>query len=177
MRYVDLDIPPLMTVASYYLRTLFGERVAVLHDLPESGPIRVEQSAVLPNWRIADVQGPFDVFVNTYSFQEMEPDVVAHYITQVAAKDVEYVVSLNSRHGKPKLSDGHAIGVADPVTSSYVVPQFESHGYTLLRRYGSPLLNSEGELTVLRRTDRLRASRRRALPRRVVNRARSIVRR
>ena len=24
MRYVDLDIPPLLTVASYYLRTLYG---------------------------------------------------------------------------------------------------------------------------------------------------------
>ena len=63
MRYVDLDIPPLLTVAAYYLRTLFGDRVATADDLPETGPVTVHQSAVLPNWRIADVQGPFDVFV------------------------------------------------------------------------------------------------------------------
>ena len=101
---------------------------------------------MLPNWRLADVQGPFDVFVNSFSFQEMEPDVVEHYISLVAAKDVEFVVSLNSRRGKPKLSDGHKIGVRDPVTSSFVVEQFEKRGYTLLRRHDSPLVSSAGQL-------------------------------
>ena len=56
---------------------------------------------------IADLAGPFDVFVNSFSFQEMEPDVVEHYVSQVASKQVSYVVSLNSRKGKPKIVDGH----------------------------------------------------------------------
>jgi hypothetical protein len=56
---------------------------------------------VLPNWRIEDITGAFDVFVNAFSFQEMEPDVVAHYIATVAAKNPSYVVSLNSKAGKP----------------------------------------------------------------------------
>ena len=153
VRYVDLDIPPLLTVASYYLRTIFGDRVAIPDDLPEKGPLGVEGSAVLPNWRIGDVAGPFDVFVNAFSFQEMEPHVVANYIEQVVGRDVEYVVSLNSRDGKPRLSDGAAIGVQDAVTSQFIVEAFESRGYRLLKRYGSPLIESAGELTVLRRTD------------------------
>lgn len=155
VRYVDVDIPPLLTVSSYYLRTLFGDRVAIPGDVPETGPITVERSAVLPNWRIGDIVGPFDLFINAYSFQEMEPHVVDNYIEQVVGRDVEFVVSLNSRNGKPKLSDGAAIGVADPVTSQFIVDGFESRGYTLLKRYGAPLIESAGELTVLRRTDRI----------------------
>ena len=57
---------------------------------------------MLPSWRIDDVDGPFDLFVNCFSFQEMEPDVVVNYVAKVAEKDVEWVVSLNSRKGKPK---------------------------------------------------------------------------
>ena len=152
-RYVDLDIPPLMTVASYYLRTLFGDRVQVADELPERGPVSIEGSGVLPNWRIGDVQDPFDVFLNAFSFQEMEPDVVSHYIELVAAKDITHVVSLNSRKGKNRLSEGATIGVEEPVTSDFIVAEFERRGFTLLERYGSPLLHSAGELAVLRRTD------------------------
>ena len=99
--YVDLDLPPLTTVASFYLRTLFGDRVTIADDtIAETGPIELAGSACLPNWRIGDVAGPFDVFVNSFSFQEMEPDVVEAYVREVAAKDVAYVVSLNSILGK-----------------------------------------------------------------------------
>jgi hypothetical protein len=148
VRYVDLDIPPLMTVASYYLRELFGDRVDVYDD-DWSGRVGTDQSAVLPAWRIDDVDGPFDVFVNTFSFQEMEPHVVANYVAKVAEKDVSYVVSLNSRRGKPKAIDG-GIGVVEQVTSARIVEMFAGHGYELLGTYGAPYLRSAGELTVLR---------------------------
>ncbi len=116
VRYVDLDIPPLLTVASYYLRELFGERIDVYDDA-WAGRVGPDRSAVLPSWRIDDVDGPFDLFVNCFSFQEMEPHVVANYVAKVAEKDVSYVVSLNSRKGKPKASDG-GIGVVEQVTSA-----------------------------------------------------------
>jgi len=151
-RYINLDLPPLTTVSSFYLRTLFGARVAVYDDtIGDTGPIEVDASASLPNWRIGDVAGPFDVFVNSFSFQEMEPDVVAHYVAAVAAKDVAYVVSMNSRVGKPVAASDDAIGVIDPVTSDRIVALFEASGYDLLARYGDPLIQSAGELVVLRR--------------------------
>jgi hypothetical protein len=105
---------------------------------------------VLPPWRIDDVSGPFDVFVNCFSFQEMEPHVVANYIAKVAAKDVSYVVSLNSRYGKPK-ADESEIGVVEQVTSASIVTMFEQHGYELCRAYGQPHIRSAGELVVLRK--------------------------
>lgn len=159
-RYVDLDIPPLLTVATYYLSTLFGSaRVLTPDEIPADGPVTVPRSGCVPNWRTVDVTGPFDVFVNSYSFQEMEPDVVANYIAAISEIGVTYVVSLNSRHGKPRheaaaTPDGSGAstpGVLDPVTSTRIVAMFEQHGYELLGRYGAPLIYSAGELTVLRR--------------------------
>jgi putative sugar O-methyltransferase len=148
VRYVDLDIPPLMTVATYYLRELFGDRVDV-YDEAWSGPVGPDRSAVLPPWRIEDVEGPFDVFMNSFSFQEMEPHVVANYVTKVAEKDVSYVVSLNSRKGKRK-AEGGGIGVLEQVTSAHIIEMFEGRGYELVRTYGSPHLRGAGELAVLR---------------------------
>jgi putative sugar O-methyltransferase len=151
-RYVNLDLPPLLTVSSYYLDGLFGDRVTVYDDaVADTGPVELPASGCLPNWRIADVPGPFDVFVNSFSFQEMEPDVVEHYVSYVAAKRVSYVVSLNSRVGKPKATAANEIGVAEQVTSSRIIALFEARGYELVGRYGEPLLQSSGELAILRR--------------------------
>ncbi|HZO64017.1 MAG TPA: putative sugar O-methyltransferase [Kribbellaceae bacterium] len=154
-RYVNLDIPPLMTVSSYYLTTLFGDRVATYDaDMVAAGELELGTSAVLPNWRITNVRDDFDVFVNSYSFQEMEPHVVEHYIDAVAEAGVEYVVSLNSRHGKPRSDergDRHWGGVIEPVTSQLIVDLFSARGYRLAGRYNAPLIYSAGELVVLRK--------------------------
>lgn len=154
-RYVDLDLPPLLTVASYYLTELFGEeRVQVSDDLlAGTGPLHVTGSAVLPHWRVADLQGSFDVFVNSYSFQEMEPDVVEHYIDQVARLGVAHVVSLNSREGKPKAATAGEWGALEPVTSALLVELLTTRGYTLVGQYDDPLVRTAAQLNVLTRSD------------------------
>ncbi|MEO7754207.1 MAG: putative sugar O-methyltransferase [Terracoccus sp.] len=150
--YVDVDIPPLLTVASWYLRELFGDRVGVYgDDVAASGPIPVSGSAVLPNYRLPDLEAEFDVFVNSYSFQEMEPDVVENYVDLVVARGVTWVVSLNSRRGKQLKSDAEEVGVLDPVTSARIIEMFERRGFDLLAAYDSPLIYSAGQLAVLRR--------------------------
>jgi putative sugar O-methyltransferase len=156
-RYVNLDIPPLLTVASYYLTTLFGERVRIPDAMDDPVDDAVDdavdpaQSACLPNWRLPDVRGPFDVFVNSFSFQEMEPHVVDHYVGMVSDIGVTYVVSLNSREGKRRATAGTEGGVLDPVTSDLIIEQFGRRGYTVCGRYGEPLIRSAGELVVLER--------------------------
>ena len=152
-RYVDVDIPPLLTVASYYLTELFGsDRVKIFDEsVADEGPIDVPQSGVLPNWRIEDITGEFDLFVNAFSFQEMEPDVVAHYVAVVAAKNPKYVVSLNSKLGKPVAKKEKEWGVMEQVTSSMIAEMFGKHGYKVLGRYGRPLILSAGELVVMGR--------------------------
>jgi putative sugar O-methyltransferase len=151
-RYVNCDIPPLLSVSSYYLTELFGhERVLTYDDrVPDMGPIEVPRSACLPNWRIGDLVGDFDVFLNSFSFQEMEPHVVEAYADAVAAIGVSYVVSLNSRRGKP-VSVGDEVGVRQQVDSSMLIAMFESRGYELCATYNRPLLVSQGELAILKR--------------------------
>ena len=151
-RYVNCDIPPLLAISSYYLTELFGdERVLTFDDrVADLGPIEVTRSACLPNWRIADLVGDFDVFVNSFSFQEMEPHVVERYADTVAALGVRYVVSLNSRRGKP-IAAGDTLGVKRQVVSSMVIEMFERRGYQLCGAYNAPLLQSQGELAVMKR--------------------------
>jgi putative sugar O-methyltransferase len=151
-RYVNLDIPPLLTVAAYYLTTVLGgRRVTTPDQAPAVGPITVGGAACLPNWRLTDVSGPFDVFVNTYSFQEMEPPVVDHYAEAIADKQVTYVLSLNSILGKPKAAAGKDGGVLDPVTSTTIIKLFEQRGYSLLATYRDPLIVSAGEIAIMQR--------------------------
>lgn len=154
-RYVDLDIPPLMTVASWYLHHLFPDRpLGFLDDVPASGSFTVGTSAVLPNYRIEDLQDEFDVFVNTFSFQEMEPDVVQRYIDQVCAKGVKYVVSLNSLHGKRKAAaEGDMWAALDPVRTPDIVRWFTERGFELVGEYTNPMVRSAAKLVVLRRVD------------------------
>ena len=150
--YTDLDMPPLLTVASSYLDMLFADRVATYETLPEAGPLWVDGSACLPNWRIRDLRGPFDVFVNSFSFQEMEPEVVERYATDVAALEPTWVVSLNSRAGKPVRDATRPIGVLSPVTSRMIVELFEARGYECIATYADPLLRHQGELAILHRS-------------------------
>ena len=151
-RYVDVDIPPLLTVASYYLTELFGDDRVLTYDdrVADTGPVEVTGSACLPSWRLPDLVGDFDVFWNSFSFQEMEPSVVANYVDRVADLGVRYVVSLNSREGKP-VGDVGEVGVREQVTSRTVIELFEARGYQLQGTYNRPLINSAGELAVLAR--------------------------
>lgn len=152
-RYVNCDIPPLLTVSSYYLTELFGHDRVLTYDerVADDGPIKVDGSACLPNWRIADLQGDYDVFVNCYSFQEMEPPVVERYVDIVAKLGVQYVVSLNSRAGK-KLAEDDGIGVKEQVISSMIIEMFEARGFQLCETYNAPLVQGAAELAILRRT-------------------------
>jgi putative sugar O-methyltransferase len=156
--YVNLDLPPLLTVASSYLDTLFGDRVATYESFAAEGALEVSGSACLPNWRIRDLRAPFDVFLNSFSFQEMEPDVVERYADDVAALEVSWVVSLNSRAGKPVQGEDRPIGVTTPVTSRAIIELFEARGYRCVATYADPLLQHQAELAILRRDGRAAGS-------------------
>lgn len=152
-RYVDLDIPPLLTVSSYYLTELFGEDRVSVYDqqVAQAGEITLPGSGVLPNYRVSDLGGQYDVFVNSYSFQEMEPAVVDHYIGQVCDKGITYACSLNSKDGKPKAAKAGDWGALDPVKSSDIVEMFEKRGLQLVGQYDAPMVRSAGQLNIFKR--------------------------
>jgi putative sugar O-methyltransferase len=152
-RYVDIDIPPLVTVASYYLTELFGADRVQSYDsaIADSGPIEVPGSGVFPSWRIEDVQADFEVFVNSFSFQEMEVDVVDNYIEAVCAKGVKYAVSLNSREGTSRAANAGEWGSLEPVKSADIIGMFEKRGYTLVGQYDTPLVHNGRQVNVLKK--------------------------
>lgn len=133
--YVDVDLPPLCVVANYYLD----------HAIPEGDTLTI------PPWQIGSLDRSADVFVNSYSFQEMEPHVVTNYASHVERIGPKYVVSLNSVGGKRRADPDkpEAGGAVEPVTSEFIVRTFSDLGYRLCGRYQDPLVRSAAEAVVM----------------------------
>lgn len=123
--YVDVDIPPVAAVATWYLCQVLGADGVLDYartrdwekiDLDEM----TTRAAVLCSWQLPRVVGSVDLFVNFISFQEMEPHVVANYAELVAGLGARYLLLRNSPTGKP--------GVREPVvrdTYMKVFPDYE----------------------------------------------------
>ena len=98
------DIPPQLYVSNQYLSAVFGSRVIGYRDAvalePASGrlPAGTEgKIIVLPTWKMpAWSKTPVDVFWNSASFQEMEPDVVLNYLGLVKSMAAKWVY-INAR--------------------------------------------------------------------------------
>ena len=96
IRVIAFDIPPQLYVCSQFLSAVFPNAVVgyeatrtyrALPDLP-SGAIAICGTWLFPLLRGRHV----DLFWNAVSFQEMEPDVVANYLSYVApAADAVYL--------------------------------------------------------------------------------------
>jgi len=155
VQYVDIDIPPLSVVAHYYLSQCFPDRQLLSSlDIRSGSNVTLSPggpSACLSAWDLPAVTGNADLFVNAFSFQEMEPHVVRNYAEQIARLNTRTVVSVNTRAGKPIKGDA-AIGVVEQVTTSSIITTFEQLGYELVGRVGRPAAPPQAELVVLRRS-------------------------
>ncbi|MBF9032833.1 putative sugar O-methyltransferase [Rhodobacterales bacterium HKCCE2091] len=133
-RYIDVDIPPTCLFADYYLEHAC-RAVPLLSsvDAAETGRLSVDELprlACLPNWKIADLDGTVDVFVNFISFQEMEPDVVSNYLAHVTRLSPKWILLRNMREGKQRRSETNPAGVVDPITIDFY--STELTGYELV---------------------------------------------
>ena len=92
------DIPPQLYVANQYLISVFGERAVGYAEavsivpgcaLPDSVRGKI---VILPSWRLPDwPRVRIDLFWNSASFQEMEPDVVLNYLELVRRMSPRWV--------------------------------------------------------------------------------------
>lgn len=152
IQYVNVDIPPLSVVADYYLTGVGAGPILRNLDLADGATVVLEsggRSACLSPWHLPGIEGRADVFVNAFSFQEMEPAVVANYASQIARLGTQVVISLNSRRGKP-LAETNEIGVREQVTSDSIAREFASHGYEVVARLGRPAAPPQAELLIMR---------------------------
>jgi putative sugar O-methyltransferase len=133
-RYIDFDIPPVSTIAEYYLQKVFGkDRCCVFSDLDESEFFvdDLPEFTVQPAWRIENLTGEVDMFVNSISFQEMEPEIIRNYLGHARRLNARYLLLRNIREGKKtKRQDPCSeFVVSEPVTTEFYVRECKQLRY------------------------------------------------
>jgi len=121
--YIDVDIPPTCLFSSYYLKQVIGqEYVADTVQITASQNFSISRlrqdyrSVILCPWQLPRLTGQIDLFVNFISFQEMEPNIVRNYLSQVRRLECRYVLLRNLKEGKQVATDSSQLGVREPIT-------------------------------------------------------------
>lgn len=128
LRYIDVDIPPVAAVATYYLQQVLGADQVLDYgssrELERIEIARLEQRvAVLCSWQMPKLAGQVDLFANFISFQEMEPEVVENYAKLVTRLGARYLLLRNSPTGKP--------GVREPMLRKHYLEFFPDYDLVL----------------------------------------------
>ncbi|WP_346911517.1 putative sugar O-methyltransferase [uncultured Roseibium sp.] len=130
-RFIDVDIPPTCEVADYYLGEACRETermTSAAASLADNHPIDdLPPLTVLPNWQIEALSGRIDVFVNFFSFQEMEPEVVASYLEHVDRLEPKWILLRNMREGKQVRTADDPIGVTTPIKGPFYAEQLPNY--------------------------------------------------
>jgi hypothetical protein len=129
--YIDVDIPPLAAVATYYLRRVFGRDAVYGYDQSrDQSRIDIDavagqyRAAVLCPWQLPHVEGSADLFVNFISFQEMEPHIVRNYVRHASRLTRRCALLRNSRHGMPPARNASVLGVIEPTRMEDTIAMF-----------------------------------------------------
>ena len=132
--YINVDIPPVAAVSSYYLEQVFGadavltyEQSANLDRIDISELKGRYRAVVLCPWQLPKLVGQVDLFANFFSFQEMEPAVVENYIGHAMRLKPSLVLLRNSRLGKTKVAEAGRVGVFEPVTTDRIIGWFDQY--------------------------------------------------
>jgi putative sugar O-methyltransferase len=130
VNYINIDIPPTLCCASYYLSNLVGkDKFNGYADVAEREEIPLNQLnkiSVFPSWKIANLTGKVDLFVNYISFQEMEPDIVQNYLSHVKRLGAKWILLRNMREGK-QLRTEKQHGVDKPILSKDYIAMLDSY--------------------------------------------------
>ncbi len=83
-----LDIPPMLYIATQYLKHFFGPGVRDYRELREKqqlafSPDDSQEILAIPPWMIERFEGSIDLFWNSCSFQEIPKSTRAHYASFV----------------------------------------------------------------------------------------------
>ena len=121
LKYIDVDIPPTHFAAEYYLKANFGsQNVAGFNDLEGRSTVEISNLpdfTVMCSWQLEKLKGTIDLFVNFISFQEMEPEVVQNYFSQISRLQARWILLRNIREGKQRRI-AKAEGVITPILGS-----------------------------------------------------------
>ena len=135
--YVNVDIPPVAAVATYYLQQVFGQNAVWTYEQSRSlssidlNDIKQKYSAaVLCPWQLPRIKGKVDLFANFISFQEMEPHVVRNYAALVQRHSPKHILLRNSVAGMEVAAAVGDLGVLKPTTTDDIISYFEEFELT-----------------------------------------------
>jgi len=150
--YIDIDIPPVAAVSSFYLAKLFGENAVLTYERSREMQViditelrKKYRCAVLCPWQLPRLTGEVDLFVNYISFQEMEPEVVQNYINHVQPLTRSFVLLRNSKHGKIQVAKEGKVGVFSPITTDDLDKMFDQFSLTGRNSYIYGEMSPDGE--------------------------------
>lgn len=119
LKYIDIDIPPIGFVAEEYLKhAVKSGEVATYEKTADLSEIKIDNlpaATVLAPWQIEKLVGKIDLFINFFSFQEMEPHIVENYLMHVDRLCPKWICLRNMREGKQVKKTPDGIGVEKPI--------------------------------------------------------------
>ncbi|MBI9074137.1 MAG: putative sugar O-methyltransferase [Desulfatibacillum sp.] len=126
--YVIVDIVPIVYISTQYLKACFPGEVVDYRDIRDKNSISLSdvkgKILVIPPWKLPQLDLKFDLFWNTFSFQEMENNIVQGYISEVASRVQSiFVASLVDGHNKGKK------GQIEPVSMAFIEKCIECGGF------------------------------------------------
>jgi len=115
LKYINLDLPPLSLISEIYLKKSFGDNKVTdsFKKIKKKNIFikKLKKFSSLPSWKIENLKGDIDLFVNFISFQEMEPYILKNYIKNILRLKPKYILLRNLREGKQKITKKNSIGV------------------------------------------------------------------
>lgn len=153
IKYIDFDIPPNSTITQYYLSNIFDESFVSPYSSYEwKGELKIKDlpaASALCNWQIEQLSGQVDLFVNFISFQEMEYEIVANYLSHIERLETRWILLRNLREGK-QVKTSSSVGVEVPILGpqyAKLLPAYDlidsnvlPFGYQTVDGYNSELL-------------------------------------
>jgi putative sugar O-methyltransferase len=129
LTYCLIDIPPVLYLATEYLRSIFPDRVIDYDQASKMNRITEEdirgKILIIPPWLIDRLEMKFDLFWNSASFQEMEKSVVVEYLDRIS--NICQCVGLKS------LVKGHALGAGgqlEPISLDWLSDEVIERKYS-----------------------------------------------
>jgi len=117
INFFVFDIPPQLYVCERYLSTLFPDSVVSYKETRKMKKIPTENNGkifIFGNWKIEEIENfNYDLFWNSASFQEMEPNIVLNYLNFVNRQTKKYAFLLELMKGKEIVKVEGAIGVIE----------------------------------------------------------------
>lgn len=126
--YIDLDIPEMLVIASFFLMASLPQKEYHLYGEPESSACGV--ISLLPNFAIKDMGArSVDLFYNQRSFPEMDKAAVQEYLMEIERSCRGYFMHIN--HSIP---DGRNMPANQIIPNASLFKKVFSHpwGFTRL---------------------------------------------